>query len=89
MRRNEIEAAVRDFLVKDLLYDRALGDLSVEDSLLERGLLDSMGILRLVEFCEVSFGVSIPDQDVVPDNLESVQAIARLVERCRASSGSA
>jgi acyl carrier protein len=77
------ETAVRQFLVEDVFYDRDLRDLGPEDSLLERGLLDSMSILKTVTFCEEQFGITIPDEDVLPDHFESVRAIAALVERVK------
>ena len=77
------EAAVRQFLIEDVFYDKDLKDLGPDDSLLARGLLDSMSILKTVTFCEEQFGIAIPDEDVLPDHFESVRAIARLVERVR------
>lgn len=77
------ETAIRDYLLAELLYDKNLQTLAVDDNLIEKGLLDSLGILRVVSFCEEQFGVSIPDTEVLPDNMESVQAIAGLVERVR------
>ena len=77
------EARIRDFLIQDVLYDRDLRDLSLDENLIEKGLLDSLSILKVVTFCEENFEVKIPDQDVVPDNLESVRAMAALVERVR------
>jgi len=79
------ETAIRDFLVSELLYDRSLPDLPVEQNLIENGLIDSLALLRVVAFCEERFGVVIPDTEVVPDNMESVAAIARLVEKVRAA----
>ena len=77
------EAAVRQFLIEDVFYDKDLKDLGPDDSLLARGLLDSMSILKTVTFCEEQFGIAIPDEDVLPDHFESVRAIAKLVERVR------
>ena len=84
MQLSPTEAAIRQFLVEDVFYDRDLKSLGPDDSLLQRGLLDSMSILKTVTFCEERFGVAIPDEDVLPDHFESVRAIARLVERVRA-----
>jgi acyl carrier protein len=83
MTESATEAAIRQFLQTEVFYDRDLKDLRPDDSLLERGLLDSLAILKTVTFCEEQFGITIPDPEVLPDNLESVRAIARLVERCR------
>ena len=77
------EAAVRQFLIEDVFYDRDLKDLGPDDSLLAKGLLDSMSILKTVTFCEEQFGIAIADEDVLPDHFESVRAIAKLVERVR------
>jgi len=77
------ESTIRQFLVEDVFYDRDLRDLGPEDSLLERGLLDSLAILKTVTFCEEQFGVTIPDEEVLPDHFESVRAIASLVDRRR------
>uniref|UniRef100_A0A832I1H5 Acyl carrier protein n=1 Tax=Eiseniibacteriota bacterium TaxID=2212470 RepID=A0A832I1H5_UNCEI len=81
------EAAIRTFLVEDVLYDRDLKDLGPDDPLIERGLLDSLSILKTVTWCEEQFGITIPDDDVLPDHFESVRAIAALVDRRRAAKG--
>ena len=77
------EATVRQFLVEDVFYDKDLKHLGPDDSLLEKGLLDSLSILKTVTFCEEQFGITIPDEDVLPDHFESVRAIAKLVDRVR------
>jgi acyl carrier protein len=84
MNLNPTETAIRQFLVEDVFYDRDLTALGPDDSLLAKGLLDSMAILKTVTFCEEQFGITIPDQEVLPDHFESVRAIAKLVERVRA-----
>lgn len=86
MTESATEAAIRDFLLTEVLYDRVLKELAADENLIERGLLDSLGILKTVEFCEEHFGITIPDQEVLPDHMESVRAIAALVERRRAAS---
>jgi acyl carrier protein len=84
MNLNPTETAIRQFLVEDVFYDRDLAHLGPDDSLLAKGLLDSMAILKTVTFCEEQFGITIPDQEVLPDHFESVRSIAKLVERVRA-----
>ena len=83
MNLSPTEAAVRQFLFEDVFYDKDLKNLGPDDSLLAKGLLDSLSILKTVTFCEEQFGITIPDEDVLPDHFESVRAIARLVERVR------
>lgn len=75
------EQNILDFLVNDLLYDKDLGKLGPNDPLIEGGLLDSLGVMRVVSFCEETFGIELADTDVVPENFESVTAIARLIDQ--------
>lgn len=77
------ESSIRTFLIEDVLYDRDLKELAVDEKLLEKGLLDSLSILKTVTFCEEQFGITIPDEDVLPDHFESVKTIAALVDRVR------
>mgnify|MGYP001220102389 CR=1 FL=1 len=83
MNMTPTESAIRQFLVDDVFYDRDLKGLGAEDSLFAKGLLDSLSILKTVTFCEEEFGITIPDEYVLPDHFESVRAIAKLVERVR------
>lgn len=78
-----LESTIREFLTTEVFYDKDLRTLTSEDSLLEKGLLDSLSILKIVTFCEESFEISIPDAEVLPEHFESVKAIAALVERQR------
>jgi acyl carrier protein len=84
MTQTATESAIRDFLITEVFYDRDLRDLKNEESLLAKGVLDSLSILKTVTFCEEHFGITIPDSEVLPDHFDSVRAIAELVERRRA-----
>lgn len=55
-------------------------ELGAGDSLLDRGLLDSMAIVKLIAFLEERFGVQLGDDEFDPDHFETVDAIAKLVE---------
>ncbi len=83
MNLSSTESAIRTFLIEDVFYDKDLKDLGPDDSLLSKGLLDSLSILKTVTFCEEQFGITIPDEEVLPDHFESVRAIAKLVERVK------
>jgi acyl carrier protein len=85
MTESTTQAAIREFLLGEVLYDRQLKALADDENLIEKGLLDSLGILKTVEFCEEHFGITIPDDEVLPDHMESIRAIAKLVERRRAA----
>jgi acyl carrier protein len=81
MTRAEIERAVRDFMLTDLFAAKIAGSLGIEESLFGLGLIDSMAVVKTVAFCEESFGVEIPDSELMPENFETVRSIAAMVLR--------
>src|SRR2546423_1425195 len=76
-----IDQKIREFIEDNFLFRTGRGDLAAEESLLDAGLIDSTGILELVAFLENGFGIVIEDAEIVPDNLDSIRAIAAYVER--------
>lgn len=83
MKPVSVEAKIRDFLLTEIPAAKKIQTLGPDDSLFELGLLDSMAVIKTVAFCEDEFGVEIPDQELVPDNFESVRTLARLIERTK------
>ncbi len=79
-----IESRIRDFL--DDHFPGA-GAAQPGQSLLESGLIDSIGVLSLVTWLEEAFGFVIDDADVLPENLDSVAALVDFVARKRAETG--
>ena len=82
---SDTEQTIQRFVRENLLPHGAEAEIGTTDSLLDSGLIDSMAVLRLVSFIESEFGFEVTDEEVVPDNFETVEAIARLVEGKRAS----
>lgn len=74
---------VRDFLVETFLLTGNDVELQGDTSLLEEGIVDSTGVLDVILFVEQTFGISVADEDVVPDNFDSVNKIAAYVDRKR------
>ena len=83
----ELERRIREYVPRELLYDRDASGLKDDDSLLGPGLLDSVAILRLVAWIEEEFGVHVPDEDVVPEHVETVRRLADLVRRRQEAAG--
>ncbi|HYH18718.1 MAG TPA: acyl carrier protein [Azospirillum sp.] len=73
---------IRAFIVENFLLGKDSGFNNAE-SLLESGIIDSTGIMHVVAFLEESFGIAIDDDDLIADNLDSVERIAGFVERKR------
>ena len=74
---SELERDVRGFITDNFILDG--DDLAGDASLTQQGVLDSMGVLELIMFVEERFGVKIPDEDTLPENLDSVDRIVLYV----------
>jgi acyl carrier protein len=72
----EIEREIKSFLSASFpLYKEESVDR--EESLVESGVIDSLGILELVEFVEARFALQIPEDELLPENLDSIANISR------------
>ena len=71
----EHKQAIREFIVENFLFGEANG-LKDETSFLEEGIIDSTGILELVTFLEDEFSITVEDEELVPENLDSVDNVA-------------
>lgn len=80
---SEIERRVRAFITDNFLFREDREEVGRDESLLDAGLIDSTGVLELVAFIEAEFRIVMADADIVPDNLDSIAAIAAYVERKR------
>ena len=74
-----IKDTVRDYIVENFLFGDAAAMPADGESLLEGGIIDSTGVLELVAFIEDRFGFTLADSDIVPANLDSLDAIAGFV----------
>ena len=81
MTQAQIESAVRQFVVDKFMFGEGADKLSNETSFLESGLIDSTGVLELVMFLEEKFRVKVSDDEMLPENLDSVKAISAFVAR--------
>ena len=71
------------FINETLIQDAAGSPVGEEDSLIQRGVLDSIGLLQIMTFIEQEVGVRVPDDEVLPENFETVRQIDELVQRLR------
>jgi acyl carrier protein len=71
---------LREFIATNFLFsdDCALGD---ADSFLHTGILDSMGVLQIIVFLEERYQITLTDDEIVPDNLDSIQRLKIFVDR--------
>ena len=82
----QIRTELTEFIVKNYLFGdiaRMPGD---DDSFVEEGIIDSTGILELIEFLESRFGVEVSESEMVPENLGSVSKLTKFIRSKRALS---
>jgi len=72
---------VERLLLSEIAVDAGKQSLTPDEDLLGQGIIDSLGIIKLIEALEATFGVKIVDEEVVPDNFQTVASIARFVEQ--------
>jgi acyl carrier protein len=77
----DIETKIRNFISKNLLYSDNGFSYSDDSSFLEEGIIDSIGVLELVGFVEENYHIPVKDQDVTPDNFDTVNRLADFIRR--------
>ena len=73
-----LEKQIREFLIANFYVDTPLNS---DTSLLETGIIDSTGVLEVIGFIEETFGFSVDDSELLPENLDSIEGISKYVIR--------
>ena len=84
MEPKELRAQIRSFVLTNF-YVADPRQVPDGRSLLEQGIIDSTGVLEIISFVESTFGITVEDEEMVPANLDSIDGIARFVERKQAA----
>ena len=77
---NATKEKIKTFIVENFLFGSEDG-LKDETSFLEEGIIDSTGILELVTFLEEEFSIEVEDEELVPENLDSINNVTAFLER--------
>ncbi|HUK62132.1 MAG TPA: acyl carrier protein [Dongiaceae bacterium] len=77
---------IREFVTTNFFVQDA-ATLTDDASLLDIGVVDSTGVLEIIGFLEGTFGLAVEDDEIVPDNLDSIERIAAFVGRKQAAAG--
>ena len=75
----QVEEMIRTYIAENMLFSDNGYPYSDNASFLEEGIVDSMGILELVMFVEENFHITVEDEELVPDNFDSVSKLAAYV----------
>lgn len=72
---------IRAFIFSNFLFDAEESALNNDTSFLEQGIIDSTGVLELVEWLEETFAIKVEDEELIPVNLDSVDQLAQFIVR--------
>lgn len=76
----EMADRLRSFIKQNFYVAQKL-EVADDDSLLDRGVMDSTGVLELVTYLEGEFGIQVADDEFVPENLDSISAMVRFIQK--------
>lgn len=71
---------IRNFVIENFLFGKDDG-LKDDSSFLDEGIIDSTGVLELVDFLEETFSITVEDEELIPENLDSINNVVAYVER--------
>lgn len=77
----DIKGEIKTFILDNFMMGRKAEELTDSDSLLDKGIIDSTGVLELVGFLEQQYEIEILDEELIPDNLDSIDNLVTYIER--------
>jgi len=83
MNSSMVSNKVKDFLKKEMFRKKGNDEMEDDINLLESGIIDSLGLIRLIEYLENAFSLNIPDEEVLAENFESMSAIVALIVKLK------
>ena len=75
----DIKKQIIDFITNNFLFDNTQTNLDEKESLLETGVIDSTGVLELIAFIEETYGIKIEDEEIIPENLDTILDITYFI----------
>jgi len=72
---------IMEFIKNQLVREKPMKNIGRGDDLIESGIIDSLGILKLLEFLESKFSINIADEELIPENFESIESIESFISR--------
>jgi len=76
----ELTTKITSYILSEVLLDKSMTELSPQEDLLDDGLVDSLGIMRLIAYIESEFGFSVPAEDVTVESFMSVDAVVAYLQ---------
>jgi len=79
----QLQSEIKQYIVDNFLYGQDDGAIQEDMSLLQRGIIDSTGVLELVSFVQERYGITVRDDELVPDNFDSINKLAEFISQKR------
>jgi len=75
-----VQHEIRQFIIDNFLMGQDSDDLKDDSSFLEEGVIDSTGVLELVGFLEENYNIKVEDEELIPENLDSIKNICAYIK---------
>lgn len=72
---------LRDYIVENFLFGDTETEFTDNDSFMEKGIIDSTGILEVIAYIEENYEIKIEDDELIPENLDSISNIVNFIDR--------
>jgi acyl carrier protein len=79
--QKKIKSILKKFITENFLPLSGLNVIKDSDSFMEKGVIDSTGVLELIAFVEDRFGIKVEDEEIIPDNLDSLASLTAYLDR--------
>ena len=76
-----LELEIRNFIVNTFLFGEGGDEFTDDDSLIDKGIVNSTGVLELVAFIDESYGIQVADQELIAENFDSINKVVAFVMR--------
>jgi acyl carrier protein len=78
---SETVKRLREYIFDNFLFTEDENALGNDDSFMEQGIIDSTGILEVITFIEEDFGFKVKDEEMIPENLDSINKLSAFIQR--------
>ncbi|HID50718.1 MAG TPA: acyl carrier protein [Anaerolineae bacterium] len=75
----DTKTQIKQYIAENYLFSNNGFNLDDDESFLEAGIVDSLGVVELVSFVEETYNIEVPDDDIVPDNFDSVNNLTTYI----------
>jgi acyl carrier protein len=79
LNKDKLQTEIKNFIIDNFLFGDQNHEIGLDDSFMETGIIDSTGILELIEFVEESYEIKVNDNELVPENLDSLSNISTFI----------